>query len=436
MVSACPGKPTKEMLAWHDLEVGMFFHYDIEVFDPSFYDSWEAPLPDVSLWNPTHLDTDQWVRTAVAAGARYCMLTAKHMTGFCLWPTKQHDYHVGNAPCKRDVVGEFVASCRKYGVKPGLYYSLGSMHLERMYRKPDGTLDHEAMNKILLAQLTELIENYGPLVELWFDGGILRPELGGPAVPELINRLAPETICFGGCPGIKNILRWSGSEQGVAVPECWSCAHFLTENEKITTDAPGDPRDPVWAPVEVDMPSRDVLSAFMGGWMWRDYDAKKTYSPEYLFSRYLTSVGRNANLLIGCLPDVTGQISQDQVEAFQGFGELVRQRLGVHLGQATEMKDNTMTVNLSGIVDASYLEMEEDQTDGQKVLSWVCEVRWPESWCKGDVDRWVPIAQGQSIGHKRIVQLDHLLGYAFRLRILDALGPVNMKAFRVYGKRT
>lgn len=183
---------------------------------------------------------------------------------------------------------------------------------------------------------------YGPLAEIWFDGGILRPEKGGPDIPGLLARIAPDLICFGGCPGIKNVLRWSGSEQGVAVPECWSAAHFLTDPERnnVTCDSAGDPADEVWAPVEVDMPVRDVMYAYMGGWMYHENDADKTYSSEYLFERYLTSVGRNANLLIGCVPDRNGLISEDQVESFVALGNLVNSRLNVHIGMSSEMLDN------------------------------------------------------------------------------------------------
>ena len=71
----------------------------------------------------------------------------------------------------------------------------------------------QRLNDLLLRQLEELITNYGPLFEIWFDGGILRPEKGGPDIPGLLKRIAPNLICFGGCPGITNVLRWSGSEQ-------------------------------------------------------------------------------------------------------------------------------------------------------------------------------------------------------------------------------
>ena len=430
-------KPTAEMLEWHESELGVFFHFDMEVFAPEW--KFGDPIPDIQCWNPKKLDTDQWLRTAKAAGARYALLTAKHGTGFCLWPTKVHDYHVGNSAVPRDVVGEFVQSCHKYGIKPGLYYSLGGRYLSDLCTRKDGTLDRKKLNDLLLRQLEELITGYGPLFEIWFDGGILRPEKGGPDIPGLLKRIAPNLICFGGCPGITNVLRWSGSEQGVAVPECWSCAHYQTEPERdnVTPDSPGDPMDPVWAPVEVDMPVRDVMYAYKGGWMYHAMDADKTYSGEYLFQRYLTSVGRNANLLIGCVPDTDGLISEDQVDSFRSLGELVNRDLGVHAGMTETLLDSErMEVWFDGPVDAEYIELMEDQTEGQHVLEWVVETRWPAYWCTKDgLDRWVPLAQGQSIGHKRIIPLGKMRGYAFRVRILKSLPGMAMRSMRVYGRK-
>ena len=225
----------------------------------------------------------------------------------------------------------------------------------------------------------------------------------------------------------------------MAVPECWSCAHYLTEPERdnVTPDSPGDPMDPVWAPVEVDMPVRDVMYAYKGGWMYHAMDADKTYSAEYLFQRYLTSVGRNANLLIGCVPDTDGLISQDQVDSFRSLGELVNRELGVHAGMTETLLDGErMEVWFDGPVDAEYIELMEDQTEGQHVLEWVVETRWPAYWCTKDgLDRWVPLAQGQSIGHKRIIPLGKMRGYAFRVRILKSLPGMVMRSMRVYGRK-
>ena len=90
-------KPTKQLLEWADAELGIFFHYDIEVFHPE-YDSREGyrNYPPVEKFAPVLLDTDEWVKIAAEAGAKYALLTAKHGTGFCLWPTKLYEYSVRN----------------------------------------------------------------------------------------------------------------------------------------------------------------------------------------------------------------------------------------------------------------------------------------------------------------------------------------------------
>src|SRR5690606_5690321 len=81
-----------------------------------------------SMYNPTALDPDQWVRTARDAGMKYAVLTVKHTAGFCLWPSKQTDYHVGNSSNPTDVVAAFREACEKYGIKPGFYYCQWDNH--------------------------------------------------------------------------------------------------------------------------------------------------------------------------------------------------------------------------------------------------------------------------------------------------------------------
>ena len=81
----------------------------------------------VADWDPYNLDTDKWVQTAVSFGAKYIVLVADHMTGFTLWDTKAHNYSIAHTRYKgggQDVVRDFVASCVKYGVRPGFFYSM------------------------------------------------------------------------------------------------------------------------------------------------------------------------------------------------------------------------------------------------------------------------------------------------------------------------
>jgi alpha-L-fucosidase len=126
-------------------------------------------------FNPTNFSADEWVSVARAAGMKYVVLTTKHHDGFCLWDTKQTDYNVMNTPFHRDVVRELAAACRKQGIEFGTYYSVCDWHHPDFpLTSPGGKIrreksDLEAYNRYLLAQISELITNYGPLLTLWND---------------------------------------------------------------------------------------------------------------------------------------------------------------------------------------------------------------------------------------------------------------------------
>ena len=86
----------------------------MQVFHPAGYQFGDVPSP--MLFNPTQLDTDQWIETAKAAGAEYVVLVAKHGSGFSLWPSKAHDYSILNSPYlngQGDIVSDFIGSCEK-----------------------------------------------------------------------------------------------------------------------------------------------------------------------------------------------------------------------------------------------------------------------------------------------------------------------------------
>jgi len=104
--------PTNAQTQWSDAEIGVIIHLDLQVFEPTyrFAADWNYH-PDLSVFNPKELNTDQWIRAAKAAGAKYAILVAKHCSGFSLWPTKAHGYSVKNTPWrngKGDIVKDFI----------------------------------------------------------------------------------------------------------------------------------------------------------------------------------------------------------------------------------------------------------------------------------------------------------------------------------------
>lgn len=426
--------PDTVMLAWHELELGLFFHWDIEVFQPE-WDGTPEHLPEPDVFRPSALDIEQWMDTAVSSGARYALITAKHDTGFCLWPTRVHDYHVGTAGCP-DIVGLFVRACRERGIVPGVYYSLRGKYLEKMCRDASGNLDRIMLNDLLVRQLNELLDTYGPFGEIWFDGGIRRMDLGGPNLVELIRKKAADTVIFGGCPGMDHVLRWSGSEQGIALPDTWSTSHWRSEPwGNITCDAPGSSEDEVWAPVEVDTPIRENLCAWMGGWFWKAGEEHLTVPETILFERYLTSVGRNSNMLIGVTPDTRGQIPEDECRSLTGLGRRVREAFSTPAGISETMTGTSMEIRFPEMMDIEYVDIWEDQTLGQHVLEFAVEILWPKSWCT-EGERWIEVFRGKSIGHRRIVPLGIIRAEAVRVRILSWKGEAVLRCFRAFGSRS
>lgn len=156
-------KPSAAQQAMIKRGYGMFIHFGVNTFTDS---EWSDGTTPVDKYNPTQLDCDQWVRVARDAGFRYVLLVTKHHDGFCLWDSKYTTYDVGTSPVKTDVVKAVADACKKYGLQFTVYYSLWDRH-EPTYRDQDPSVYVDYMIK----QLKELFTNYGPIGELWLDGG-------------------------------------------------------------------------------------------------------------------------------------------------------------------------------------------------------------------------------------------------------------------------
>ena len=255
--------PTLSQAEWAEREIGVIIHLDLPVFSNdvryNFREHYGDPLP-AELFNPDDMDVESWIRAARDLGAKYAVLVAKHCTGFCLWPTRAHGYSVASSPWKDgqgDVVREFVDACRKYDVLPGLYYSVSCnqyMNVDNPGLVRDRDPEKQrAYNEMALEQLTELWTNYGELFEIWFDGGCLPPEEGGPDVAALLSRLQPNAVVFQGPRGLPSRLRWVGNERGVADENCSSIMNEgaelldgtridLLENKVVLAVPEGNPK--------------------------------------------------------------------------------------------------------------------------------------------------------------------------------------------------
>ena len=423
--------PTPEQRVWADAGIGVLIHYDITLFatEPFDYQRKET-LPDLRNFNPSRLNTDQWVKAAKDGGAKYAVLVVKHGTGFTLWPSAVNPYHVGNTPWrngKGDILADFIRSCHKYGISPGLYYNTNyNTYYGAGYTPFKDSLARLRYNQAVLAQLTELWTRYGKLFEIWFDGGVMSDEKGGIAsqIADLIKKNQPQAILFQGPVGNRNLVRWVGNEKGRAPYPLWSTADATTSATGAfeIKDLNGKPDGKIWCPGEADFPLRRD-SGSRGGFMWNKNSENLLLSVDELVQSYCTSVGRNANMLLGMVIDTAGLCPEADVKRLREFGAKIKDVFSRPLAQASG-KGDSFTLGFKIPKMVNYVVMMEDIAGGERVRRYEVEALVEGNWKK--------VGEGISIGHKRIQEFDAVKTSKLRLTIKDSQGIPAIKSFAVF----
>lgn len=313
-------EPTAVLRAWEDLEYGMFIHFGLSTF---VGDQFGRQKHSASAYAPTDLDVEQWVRVAKDAGMRYIVLTVKHHYGHALWPSAYSDYTVANSPDTTDVVREFVDACRKHGIKPGFYYSLGWDKYHQLPRTP------EQYEQFVHNQMTELLTDYGPITELWFD----IPWDMGPDMEGMLARL------YTHCRSIQQdclIQLNQGFVDGSFVESrrpsyagrILSDEKFpiwpkdLNNGERVVPPATGhDPR------IEFQgnryyIPNEVCDTVGQQRWFWGELDDVRP--ARQVYELYTQTVGRGSNLLLNAWPDKTGRIPPETVQRLLEIAEMIR----------------------------------------------------------------------------------------------------------------
>lgn len=401
--------PTPEQVEWSDCEIGVLIHLDMPTFRApyNFREHFGDPIP-ASEFTPMQLDTDQWVLAAKSLGAKYAVLVSKHCSGFCLWPTDVHPYSVKGSPYKDgkgDIVGEFIASCRKYGIRPGLYYSVACnqyMNVDDPGTVRDGSSESQKKyNEIVMAQLNEIWTRYGDLFEIWFDGGVLPIEKGGPDVVPLLHRLQPNAVVFQGPVGTRSTIRWSGNEKGYAAENCSSLVmpHVQLDNGVTERDDNGDSDGTLWCPAECDTPNRDSKRSYGAGWLWREGEEDAVFPAEYLLDVYTKSVGRNGNMLVGMVIDTDGSFPKRDTEEFARFGEMKRAIFDAPIAVSNGETEVSLPVDaVSQGVKVKYASVAEDIRFGERVTGFVFRTFDKDG---NEIFKY----EGTCIGHKRIFEV-------------------------------
>ena len=424
-------KPNDRQLAWADAEIGVLIHFDMPVYHPEYnFRNW-GTHPDAVTFNPTELNTDQWLETAHKLGAKYAVLVAKHCSGFSLWPTEAHEYSIKQSPWKDgkgDIVADFIASCKKFGIKPGIYASTtanGFLFADNpgLVQK-NGPVSQEEYNKIVQKQLTELWSNYGELFEIWFDGGVLSKDKGGFDALALVEKLQPKAIAFQGPYGHPNLIRWVGNEEGVAPYPCWSTADSTTnaDGTLVINGLNGRPDAPFWCPGESDFTLRWNRS-FQGGWFWTAGQDSMMFTIPELLVKYETSVGRNTNMLLGLVVDNRGLIPDADVRQVELLGKEIARQYG-HPFKQTSGKGNELVITFDKPTSVNRVILQEDIAKGERVLKYTL---------KGQMNgEWVDLTTGSCIGHKHIERFDAQTLEAIKLVVEESKANPQIKNFAVF----
>ena len=292
-------------------------------------------IESVEAWHPFALDTDEWARVTAAFGAKYVILVADHMTGFALWDTAAHNYSIAHTQRGGDVVREMIASCKKYGLKLGVFYSI---HYNWYLGVDDWKVGHPPLGnrnytqneyeKIASGQIRELLkivreESGEDAVEIWFDGGVVPiPQLDPPIdtrkrILKVMDEF-PNTLCHG-CFGDEapgRHIRWMGNEAANQALPSWMP---VTTNTVPWTGS-GNATGTSYAPPACDTPLRTAGGSI---WFWQAGQDSTVKSTKGLVDNYLTSVGRGCNLVLNIAPDTTGAIPAVDVKRYVEMGEAI-----------------------------------------------------------------------------------------------------------------
>lgn len=432
--------PTENQMRWQEMKYYAFVHFSLNTYTDQ---SWGFGNEEVRLFNPSKLDCRQWARICKEAGMKGIILTVKHHCGFCLWPSKYTEYSVKNAPWKNgkgDVVRELADACKEYGLKLGIYLSPWDRNSPD-YGKP-------AYITYFRNQLTELLTNYGPIFEVWFDGANGGSGYYGGAnetrtidrttyydwqhTYQLIRKLQPDCVIWND-GGDRGDLRWVGTEGGVVGETNWSLLNAKGEVEWNMLHYGLESGDS-WVPAEVNTSIRPE-------WFYHPHEDGQVKTVPQLMETYYNSIGRNGTLLLNFPIMPNGLIHPNDEKATLGLARAVKEAFAVNLAANKQVKasnvrgnakefgadmsvDNSndtywttddgltnasLTIDLGKPTTFNRFLVQEYIRLGQRVKSFTVE---------GLVDgEWKQLAKATTIGYKRILRFPVVTATQVRFNI-------------------
>lgn len=395
--------PTAAQLAWQQMEYNAFIHFNMNTFTNL---EWGMGSESPATFNPTALDCRQWAKVCKEAGMKGIILTAKHHDGFCLWPSKYTEHSVKNSPWKGgkgDVVRELSDACKEYGLKFGVYLSPWDRNHPDYGKKEYLTYFRN--------QLRELLTNYGPIFEVWFDGANGGDGYYGganekrevdrqtyydwPTTIQIVRELQPNAVIFSDAgPDV----RWVGNEDGFAGETNWSTLRrdeFYPGSPNYKELNNGHTDGNYWVPAECDVSIRP-------GWYYHPEQDDEVKSVAQLTDIYYRSVGRNGLLLLNIPVDKRGLIHENDATRLMEFKAALNKDFAVNFAEgrkitATNSANSTsFEIDLAGAKRIGMVSLQENIRNGQRVNSFKVFAQ--------QNGNWTPVAEGTTIGYKRILR--------------------------------
>ena len=409
-------RPTKAQLAWQDMELGLFIHW--------FPTGWYHELDESRLGDPAYqkellsrvtceeLDTDQWAQSAKDMGAEYIVLVAKHGLGLCLWQSDEGTFNMKNAPYrdgKGDVVAMLADSCKKYGLRLGLYLQATTF----THGAANGGLlptqdQQEAYNKTYRIWLTELLSRYGQVVEVWFDGSLVID------VGDILKKYAPDAMIF---QSRYATIRWVGQEEGYASDPAWNSVNRYDAISGVSTQRHSDPQGESWMPLECDARIR-------ADWGYHeDLNENPLRSLDDLMDMYYNAVGHGALLLLNQAPNRAGRIIDEDMARMREFGDEIRRRFGKSLME-TAGEGTHLVMDLGRATEVDHVILMEDIHLGERVRAYRLD--------GFDGSAWHRLAAGSAIGHKKIDYFEARTISQIRLTVMHHVGTPVIRKMAAY----
>ncbi|WP_449257574.1 alpha-L-fucosidase [Christiangramia antarctica] len=436
-----------------------FVHFGPNTFTKK---EWGTGMEDPKVFNLQNLDTDQWCLAMKKAGMKKVIFTAKHHDGFVLWQSRYTDHGIMSSPFKGgkgDVLKELSESCRKYGLKLGVYLSPADLY---QIENPDGLYGNlseytertiprpidgrpfknkttfkfkvDDYNEYFLNQLFELLTEYGPIHEVWFDGA--HPKRKGGQIynytawKELIHSLAPEAVIFG-----KEDIRWGGNESGNTRKTEWNVIPYEGDPDTMSVfgDITGDSigmRSQLYNAKYLHYQPAEINTSIREGWFYRDDETQQTRNADDVFDIYERAVGGNAIFLLNIPPNREGLFPAEDVAVLEEVGERIEETYSNDLFKNATydqaffddnletfmlLKDDETAVTMETgepVTINRLLVQEAVATHGERV-----EGHALDAWLNGS---WQEVAKSTNIGFKRILRFPEVTSDKFRLRILSS----------------